>query len=468
MANGYEGMEDGAALQHYRTPNAANRFPREPHRALTPAEDRSSILPHPPSPTFRPSNELAAFDSKLVTSAPRPMRGRDPLAVARPEAYGNGRALPERRPTALTRRPRSTSREDYRPTPANRYNRPGPTGFREPEQEIIEPRVDAYDVPPTAWAPAASIAAPVDPRSIPDTDAAELTYPADPTYPAEPTYRSAEPTHPVPEPLPTISDRPSHRTGGFHRLPSPPSALRGRAAMLAVAAGAVVAAGQASVSTHGQSTPSTTDTSEIALAGAAESAGAQTASFMSTDATVTPVVDTTNLTAAPQLLGSVTSGLNHFDELLAKGQRLTDAREAAAAEALRPLFVLPASGSFTSGFGSRWGTLHGGVDIANKIGTPILAVADGTVIDSGPASGFGMWVRLLHDDGTVTVYGHIDTTLVQVGQRVMAGDQIATMGNRGFSTGPHLHFEVHLNGDQKIDPVGWLATRGIALGSLTD
>ncbi len=79
-----------------------------------------------------------------------------------------------------------------------------------------------------------------------------------------------------------------------------------------------------------------------------------------------------------------------------------------------------------------------------------------------------MWVRLLHADGTITVYGHINESLVTVGQHVMAGDQIATMGNRGFSTGPHLHFEVHLNGVDKIDPLPWLATRGISLGQYAD
>jgi len=74
-------------------------------------------------------------------------------------------------------------------------------------------------------------------------------------------------------------------------------------------------------------------------------------------------------------------------------------------------------------------------DIANDIGTPILAVMDGVVLDSGPASGFRLWVRLRHDDGTITVYGHIDRTLIEEGQRVSAGEQIADMGNRGFSTG---------------------------------
>ena len=72
------------------------------------------------------------------------------------------------------------------------------------------------------------------------------------------------------------------------------------------------------------------------------------------------------------------------------------------------------------------------------------------------------WVKLRHADGTVTLYGHLSTTLVDIGQRVWAGDQIATMGNRGNSTGPHLHFEVLLNGTDRVDPVGWLAKRGVS------
>lgn len=126
-------------------------------------------------------------------------------------------------------------------------------------------------------------------------------------------------------------------------------------------------------------------------------------------------------------------------------------------------WVKPTTGRFTSGFGARWGTTHYGVDIANSIGTPIKAAASGTVIDSGPASGFGLWVRIQHNDGTVTVYGHINESLVGVGQRVAAGQQIATMGNRGQSTGPHLHFEVWADGSRKVDPVSWMAARGAPL-----
>ncbi|MFI2233477.1 M23 family metallopeptidase [Nocardia testacea] len=124
-------------------------------------------------------------------------------------------------------------------------------------------------------------------------------------------------------------------------------------------------------------------------------------------------------------------------------------------------YVLPAPGTFTSGFGSRWGTFHRGIDIAGPIGTPIYAVASGTVIDAGPASGFGLWVRIRHDDGAISVYGHMYDFFVSVGERVPAGMQIARMGNRGDSTGPHLHFEIILDG-QHVDPQRWLALHGLS------
>jgi murein DD-endopeptidase MepM/ murein hydrolase activator NlpD len=139
------------------------------------------------------------------------------------------------------------------------------------------------------------------------------------------------------------------------------------------------------------------------------------------------------------------------------------ARVQAEEEAKRPRCVRPAQGEFTSGFGARWGTSHNGVDIANAIGTPIVAAMDGTVIEAGPASGFGLWVRIQHEDGTITVYGHMNTIDVPQGAKVKAGQQIATIGNRGQSTGPHLHFEVWLGGSEKINPVGWLAARGVTL-----
>ncbi|MGQ0482788.1 MAG: M23 family metallopeptidase [Pseudonocardia sp.] len=132
-------------------------------------------------------------------------------------------------------------------------------------------------------------------------------------------------------------------------------------------------------------------------------------------------------------------------------------------------FVRPTSGTYTSGFGARWGTTHYGIDIANRIGTAIYAVSDGTVVESGPASGFGLWVKVRHTGGWTSVYGHINRSLVREGQRVDAGQKIAEMGNRGQSTGPHLHFEVWDANDRKVNPLAWLATRGVrVVGSAAD
>ncbi|MDN5748876.1 MAG: M23 family metallopeptidase [Pseudonocardia sp.] len=124
-------------------------------------------------------------------------------------------------------------------------------------------------------------------------------------------------------------------------------------------------------------------------------------------------------------------------------------------------FVQPTTGRFTSGFGARWGKSHNGIDIAGPIGTPIYAVTDGVVEESGPASGFGMWVVLRHPDGLKTVYGHVNRSYVAEGDIVEAGQQIAEIGNRGFSTGPHLHFEVYDTADNPINPRPWLQEHGI-------
>lgn len=133
----------------------------------------------------------------------------------------------------------------------------------------------------------------------------------------------------------------------------------------------------------------------------------------------------------------------------------------------RPTTVRPVNGVLTSGFGARWGTNHNGIDFAGNLGTPIHSVTDGVVIEAGPASGFGLWVRIQQDDGTVGVYGHMQDILVQVGQQVQAGDVIATVGNRGQSTGPHLHYEVHQPGAGPIDPQPWLAARGLDVNNFS-
>jgi murein DD-endopeptidase MepM/ murein hydrolase activator NlpD len=153
----------------------------------------------------------------------------------------------------------------------------------------------------------------------------------------------------------------------------------------------------------------------------------------------------------------------HSEEA-ANGAAFAAERAEREARQMRPLFVFPTKGVWTSGFGYRWGVLHAGIDIANSIGTPIYAVADGVVTDAGPTAGYGAWVKIRHADGTVSLYGHVNTWLVSPGQKVMAGDQIATIGNRGNSTGPHCHFSVLRNGTDFIDPVPWLAQRGLSPG----
>jgi len=237
------------------------------------------------------------------------------------------------------------------------------------------------------------------------------------------------------------------RRGQHRKEPATAGVVKGRVLIAAVATGAAAAAAHSalqSADAHSSQTVLAADQSVIGSA-------------------------TIQKTSSGVELVTVTPAMNSVvhNEELANGVAFAQERADREARLQRPLFVMPTHGIFTSGFGYRWGVLHGGIDIANSIGTPILAASDGVVIDAGPAAGFGMWVKLRHSDGTVTLYGHVNTTTVSIGQRVMAGDQIATMGNRGNSTGPHLHFEVLLNGTNRTDPVPWLAKRGLSLGSVT-
>ncbi len=129
-------------------------------------------------------------------------------------------------------------------------------------------------------------------------------------------------------------------------------------------------------------------------------------------------------------------------------------------------YVRPTSGRISSCFGFRWGALHGGVDIAAPVGTPIYAVTSGVVQRTGPATGFGLAVYIRGNDGAVTVYGHVNREFVRPGERVSTGEVIAEVGNRGQSTGPHLHFEVHPGGrlhSGLVDPVPWLRARGVSM-----
>lgn len=120
-------------------------------------------------------------------------------------------------------------------------------------------------------------------------------------------------------------------------------------------------------------------------------------------------------------------------------------------------FIWPARGVLTSGFGPRWGRMHRGIDIAAPVGTPIYAAAAGVVTYSQwNDGGYGNLVEIRHADGTLTLYAHNHRNLVRVGQYVEQGQQIAEMGSTGRSTGPHLHFEIHLPGRGAVNPMIFL------------
>lgn len=149
----------------------------------------------------------------------------------------------------------------------------------------------------------------------------------------------------------------------------------------------------------------------------------------------------------------------------ASRDRDEDAPEGAGegeAEVSDRLFVRPGAGRLTSSYGRRWGRLHAGIDLASGVGSPIRAVTNATVLSAGWEGGYGRCIRLVHSDGTVTVYGHLSAIKVSKGERVAAGERIGLEGNTGQSTGPHLHFEVRINGTP-VNPVTWLRKRGIAL-----
>jgi murein DD-endopeptidase MepM/ murein hydrolase activator NlpD len=115
----------------------------------------------------------------------------------------------------------------------------------------------------------------------------------------------------------------------------------------------------------------------------------------------------------------------------------------------------PVSGPVTSGFGTRWGRMHEGIDIAVGVGTPVRAAAAGTVIYAAAMSGYGNLVVVDHGNGLSTAYAHNTSLVVSVGQAVAAGELVSYSGDTGNSTGPHVHFEVRVNG-AAVDPLGYL------------
>lgn len=248
--------------------------------------------------------------------------------------------------------------------------------------------------------------------------------------------------------------------GGRHRKIHTSQTAKGRMALVTVATGAISTAGvggaaaaslQANQAVENQ--PEPVDTVDYAFA-----ADADVMEAGSSESTANLEEMTPQILTIPEAKPT-----SNISEQLTKAVSYSEERAEADEASRAPSVVKPAEGSFTSGFGARWGTFHYGVDIANSVGTPIKAVMDGVVVDSGPASGYGNWIRIQHDDGSLSLYGHMSSLDVTAGQRVTAGQKIAGMGSEGFSTGSHLHFQIHPDGNTPSDPQSWLAQRGINL-----
>ena len=131
-----------------------------------------------------------------------------------------------------------------------------------------------------------------------------------------------------------------------------------------------------------------------------------------------------------------------------------------AAEFADTGWIWPTKGIFTSGYGWRWGRMHKGIDVANNVGTPIVASRSGEVVTAGwDDGGYGYLVELSHPDGSRSRYAHNSRILVRVGQTVGQGTVISLMGSTGRSTGPHLHFEILPAGRGPVNPLQFLPAR---------
>jgi murein DD-endopeptidase MepM/ murein hydrolase activator NlpD len=141
-------------------------------------------------------------------------------------------------------------------------------------------------------------------------------------------------------------------------------------------------------------------------------------------------------------------------------ERIREAQQQASAGAAvvrsgSGVLAWPVSGPVTSGFGLRWGRMHEGIDIAVGEGTAVHAAAAGTVIYAGWMDGYGNLVVVDHGNGLSTAYAHNWSLAVGVGQSVSPGQLLSYSGSTGNSTGPHVHFEVRVNGSA-VDPLGYL------------
>jgi len=151
------------------------------------------------------------------------------------------------------------------------------------------------------------------------------------------------------------------------------------------------------------------------------------------------------------------------DEALQAAQE-AGRRARLAAEKARPRYILPISGyHLTAGFGEYglWSHAHTGQDFAAPIGTPVHALADGTIIFASYDGAYGNKIAIQHAEGLITWYAHLSAFEVKLGDKVQGGQLIGLVGNTGNTTGPHLHLEIRPHDDVPVDPLPWLRAHGI-------
>jgi murein DD-endopeptidase MepM/ murein hydrolase activator NlpD len=135
-----------------------------------------------------------------------------------------------------------------------------------------------------------------------------------------------------------------------------------------------------------------------------------------------------------------------------------------AAARARPRWVLPIQHyRLTAGFGEfgLWSHAHTGQDFAAPVGTPVHALADGTIIFASYDGAYGNKIAIAHEGGLVTWYAHLSAFRVNLGDKVAAGQLIGLVGDTGNTTGPHLHLEIRPTADVPVDPLPWLRAHGI-------
>lgn len=153
--------------------------------------------------------------------------------------------------------------------------------------------------------------------------------------------------------------------------------------------------------------------------------------------------------------------LDRESDAIASRIRAFQARPSSVGGTFRGGFIRPSRGRISSGFGMRFhpvlrrNRMHNGIDIAAPTGTPIVASAAGIVIEASYMRGYGNTVIVDHGGGVSTLYAHCSRIFVREGQRVRQGERIAAIGSTGLSTGPHLHFEIRING-RPVNPMSRL------------